>query len=353
MADTKSVKISELRDSPFNARKKLGDLTDLTGSIRRKSVLQNLVARKIPGVEGFELITGHRRKAAAKAAGLKEVPVKVVEATDAEAQEIQLIENLQREDLNPMEEAEAFDRLQKEFGYSVEKLAEATSVNPSSIYARLKLLDLVPAGRKALAEEHMLPSVALRVARFKGERLQHAALSIVTVKNRWGDLMPDREAAARLKALEKSEESVQRREATKAAGERAVREMIRRVRTYAMSRIVEAVERRQDLQPHDLRLVIAALTEGGAPEAVLERRGVKSSKHLTAQAQKMGGAELRGLLVETALTTWVDEEADDAHHRLKATCKAFGLEYRDLERTVRELQAKEDQKAEAEKLFEK
>lgn len=353
MADTKQIKISELRDSPFNARRKLGDLAELTASIKKHGVLQNLIGRKVQGKDGIELITGHRRKAGAKAAGVRELPVRVVEATDSEAREIQLIENLQRENLDAMEEAEAYGELQNLLGYTVEKIAEATGTKESTIYARLKLLDLLPPGRKALSEGHLNASLALRVARFKGERMQNAALAIVSVRNRWGDLMPDREASAKLKQLEASESAATARTASKASGERMLRNTIRRIRSYAMTRIVEAVERKQELQPHDLRIVVAALTADGAPEGLLERRGVENVKQLTARAQKMSGAELRALLVETALTSWVDEEADDANHRLKATVKAFGLDYRDLEQTVRELQLKEEQKAQAEGLFKK
>lgn len=353
MATTKTIKLSELKDSPFNPRRSLGDLGEMTASIKKRGVLQNLVVRKSPDGDGYETISGHRRKAAAKKAGLKEVPALVVDASDTEVQELQIIENLEREDLNPMEEAEAYGRLQNEFGYPVEKIAEAVERTPAVIYARLKLLELLPAGRKALTDGDLTPSTALLVARFKGERMQAAALSLVAVRNRWGDPMQAREAAAKLKQLQASEDAAVRRENTRAASERTLKMMHRRIRGYALGRIVEVIERRQDLQPNDLRMVIAAITDGGVPEALLERRGYETPKQLISAAQKMSGAELRGLLVEAALTSWVDEDADDAHHRLKATCKAFSLDFRDIERTVRELQLKEEQKAEADSLFKK
>jgi ParB/RepB/Spo0J family partition protein len=349
--ETRDVKLSELREDPNNPRKSFGDLAELIANVKEHGVLEPLLVR--PGDDGLVIVAGARRYRAAKAAKLGEVPVRIQDLTAEEALEIQLIENVQREDLHPMEEAEAYGRLRDEFGYPVEKVAERVSKTASTVYARMKLLDLIPEARKAFVEGHMVADVAVLVARRKGDRLQKAALGLVTVKNRWGDRPTVREAAAELKRLDASEEAATRRAGSAAAGERAVRTMIRRVRSYAMGRIVEAVERRQDLQPNDLRLVVAAMTSGGAPEAVLERRGLETGKQLTARAQKMSSAELRGLLVETALTAWVDEEADDANHRLKATCKAYGLDYRDIERTVRELQAKEAQKAEAEALFRK
>lgn len=349
--DTRDVKLSELLEDPNNPRKSFGDLSELTGNVKEHGVLEPLLVRDTP--KGLMIVAGARRYRAAKAARLVEVPVRVQALTDAEALEIQLIENVQREDLHPMEEAEGYGRLRDDFGYPPAKIAEQVGRTEAIIYGRMKLLELIPEARKAFLEGHLIADVAVMVARRKGDRLQKAALALVTVKNRWGDRMPAREAAAALKRLDASEESATRRAGSTAAGEKAVRTMIRRIRTYAMSRIVEAVERRQDLQPNDLRLVLAAITADGAPEALLERRGLQNGKQLAARAQKMGGAELRGLLVETALTQWVDEEADDANHRLKATCKAFSLDYRDLERTVRDLQAKEAQVSEAEALFRK
>lgn len=351
MAAARIVKLTELLEDPNNPRKVFGDLGELVSSIKTHGVIEPILVRETP--KGLMIVAGGRRFRAAREARRKEVPVLVKDLTPAEALELQLVENVQREDLHPMEEAEAYGRLVSEFGYPVDKVAERVGKTPSVVYARLKLLDLVPAARKVFVSGDLLASTALLVARLKGERLQLAALSLVSQRNRWGDLMQAREAEAVIRRLKAQEEAVTRREATRVSGERAVKATIRRIRSYAMGRIVENVEHRQELAPQDLRLVLAALTADGAPQGLLERREVKDAKQLTARAQKMSGAELRGLLVETALTSWVDEEAEDAHHRLKAAVKAFGLEFAELEKTVRQLQAKEAQAAEAEALFKK
>jgi ParB family chromosome partitioning protein len=91
-------------------------LQELADSIKDKGVLEPLIVRKVE--QGYELIVGERRWRAAQKAGLKEVPVLVKEAEGREVLELSLIENLQREDLNPVEEAEAFRRLMEEFGIS-------------------------------------------------------------------------------------------------------------------------------------------------------------------------------------------------------------------------------------------
>ncbi len=348
-APTKLVPLSELHESPSNPRKAFGDLTELTDSIKSVGILQPLVARHVG--KQLELVVGHRRLRAAKKAGLKEVPVQVRDLTDAEALEVQLVENVQREDIHPMEEAEAYDQLQKEYSYSVDQVADRVGKTRATVYARMKLLDLEPPARKAFLAGKLNPSVALDVARFRGARHQELALSRVSAPNRFGDSMPAREAAAALKRLRGELEQAEKKATAKTSGEKLVQVLLRRTRAYAMGRVVEAVERRQELQPNDLRLVLSALTDGGVPAPLLDRRGIGSDKQLAARVQKMPAAELRGLLVELALTRWVDEQADDAHDRLKAMCKAFNLDFRDMERTTRELIEKEDERRKAEALF--
>lgn len=122
-------------------------IDELAASMREKGVIQPLLVRR--SSEGYELIAGERRLRAAIKAGLKEVPVVVKDASDAEALELALIENLQREDLNPMEEASAYQHLQQEFGLNQEEISAQVAKSRPAVANSLRLL-LLP---KAVQEE--------------------------------------------------------------------------------------------------------------------------------------------------------------------------------------------------------
>lgn len=115
-------------------------LKELTESIRESGVLQPLVVRE--GSDGFELIAGERRLRASKRAGLDEVPVVVRDVTDAEAYALALVENIQREDLNAIEEARAYNRLQDELGFTQAELANHLGKSRSTIANATRLLNL-------------------------------------------------------------------------------------------------------------------------------------------------------------------------------------------------------------------
>lgn len=118
-----------------------GELANLSESVKRNGILQPvLVRRKADGL--FELIAGERRYRAAKLAGLKQIPAVVRNSNDEQSMEFALIENLQREDLNPMEEARAYQRLLSEFGLTQELLAQRFGKDRSSIANSLRLLNL-------------------------------------------------------------------------------------------------------------------------------------------------------------------------------------------------------------------
>ena len=119
------------------AREALGELVD---SIRQRGIIQPLIVRLVQGQ--FELIAGERRWRAAKEIGLEEAPVIVRQATDLEVLELSLIENLQRADLNPIEEAQAYARLASEFGMRQEEIAEKVGKSRASVANAMRLLDL-------------------------------------------------------------------------------------------------------------------------------------------------------------------------------------------------------------------
>ena len=118
-------------------------LLELAQSIKEEGVLQPLLVRPREGKAGrFELVAGERRWRAAQRAGLKEVPIIVRKLDDSKALEISLVENLQREDLNPIEEAEGFRRMTEDFGYSQEQVAERVGKARATVANSLRLLSL-------------------------------------------------------------------------------------------------------------------------------------------------------------------------------------------------------------------
>ena len=129
--------------NPFQPRRIFNEaeLDELASSVKAKGVLQPILVRKL-GDGGYELIAGERRWRAAKLAGLKKIPAIIRPATDAEAMEMALIENLQRKDLNAMEAARAYQRLMKEFGLTQEAVSRALGKERSSIANTVRLLAL-------------------------------------------------------------------------------------------------------------------------------------------------------------------------------------------------------------------
>jgi ParB/RepB/Spo0J family partition protein len=171
--------IDKLHPSPTNPRDAIGDVSELATSIARMGVLQPVLIR--PGLADgeYEVISGHRRLMAAAVAGLEQVPCRLCEVNDEQVAEIQIVENLQRKDLSPMEEARGYERLQSEFGHSAEQIAGRVGKSRAYVYAKLKLLALHQAGREALAAGQISESVALLVARLPA-KLQPKAVKALT-----------------------------------------------------------------------------------------------------------------------------------------------------------------------------
>jgi ParB family transcriptional regulator, chromosome partitioning protein len=139
------VPIELIRPGAFQPRRRFAEdeLDALAQSIREKGILQALLVRPIDGEEAaFELVAGERRWRAAQRVGMHEVPVIVRPLADSEALEIALVENLQREDLSALEEAEAYSRLMEEFGRTQGALAEAVGKSRSHVANTLRLLSL-------------------------------------------------------------------------------------------------------------------------------------------------------------------------------------------------------------------
>lgn len=136
------IALAQIVPSPLQPRKEFSReaLDELVASIREHGIIQPLVVRRVGGKH--ELIAGERRWRAAEQLGLREVPVIAREATDLEVLELSLIENLQRADLNPIEEAHAYARLANEFGMRQEEIAQKVGRSRAAIANSMRLLDL-------------------------------------------------------------------------------------------------------------------------------------------------------------------------------------------------------------------
>ncbi len=148
-----SCGIEEIVPSGYQPRKGFneGRLAELANSIKEKGIIEPLIVRKRD--RGYELIVGERRWRAAQRAGIKEVPVIVRDVSTAEAMELALIENLQREDLNPLEEADAYKRLMEEFHYTQEELAKRIGKDRATVANAVRLLKLPQEIKAYLADE--------------------------------------------------------------------------------------------------------------------------------------------------------------------------------------------------------
>jgi ParB family chromosome partitioning protein len=139
------VPIEFLRPNPLNPRQSFpeAELEELASSIRERDIIQPIVVRGVAGtVDAFEIIAGERRWRAAQRAGLHDVPVVIVEADDRQALEFAIIENIQRADLNPMDEARGYENLIAQFGYSQSDLAKVMGKSRSHVANTLRLARL-------------------------------------------------------------------------------------------------------------------------------------------------------------------------------------------------------------------
>jgi ParB family transcriptional regulator, chromosome partitioning protein len=161
--------IDTIHESATNPRRTFEEvkLQELAESIKQHGLIQPITVRR--DSEGFEVIAGARRFRAAQLAELFSVPARIVEIDDAQALEFQLVENSQRVDVHPYEEAQGFQRLLELPGYDVTTLVEKCGKSPSHIYARLSLLQLIPQIAEAFTQERITASHANLLARLPQE----------------------------------------------------------------------------------------------------------------------------------------------------------------------------------------
>ena len=165
------IPLDKIRPNPDQPRKMLGDLSELIYSIKQKGVLEPLLVRYVPRDDEYHIISGERRYHSSRAAGLREVPCIEKIADDAETLELALIENMQRKDLTPFEEAEGLYRLAEQFDYTHDDIAKKIGRSRSSVTETLSLRTIPEPIRKRCADRGILSkSLLLQVARQPNEK---------------------------------------------------------------------------------------------------------------------------------------------------------------------------------------
>lgn len=199
-AEYRRILLSEMRASPDN-RKRFSELglTELAASIKAMGVVQPILIRPVtPTVdqpEIYEIVAGERRYRASVIAGLLDIPTMIRVLSDNDAAKIRILENLQREDPHPIEEAEGFQMLMLRHGYNADQLAEEIKKSRAHVYARLKLCDLTPEVRDMVFDGIIPTSTALLIARIPVPALQIKALhAIVRPDNISGEQLSVRRA---------------------------------------------------------------------------------------------------------------------------------------------------------------
>jgi len=171
------IPVEKIKPNPDQPRKFLGDLRELTESIQEKGVLEPILVRFIPRDDCYYIISGERRYHASRAAGLREIPCIEKIADDAETLELGLIENLQRKDLTPFEEADGLQRLAEQFEYTHEDIAKKIAKARSSVTETMSLRVIPEALRKLCIENGIVSkSLLLQVARQPNERKMQEAI---------------------------------------------------------------------------------------------------------------------------------------------------------------------------------
>ena len=169
-----NLAVDSVFESPTNPRKTYTGIEELAESIRTYGVLQPILVRPVD--DRYECVFGHRRLRAVRAANLDTIPATVRELSDREVLEAQLVENLHRQDIHPLEEGAAYLDLHEKLGLGVDEIAAKVGKSKATVYARMKLCSLSEAGRKAVLEGTLDASLGLLVARIPDQKLQTKAL---------------------------------------------------------------------------------------------------------------------------------------------------------------------------------
>jgi ParB family chromosome partitioning protein len=179
------IPIEQIRPNPNQSRRSFdpGSIARLADSIRSAGVLQPVIVRPSPDGEGYELVAGERRWRAARQAGLERIPALIKDASDSSAFEAALIENIQREDLNPIDRAKAYRNYLDVFGGTIESLATKVGESRANISNYLRLLDLDPEVQKLVFEGQLSMGHARAIASIGDPRRRLAVAKMVIRRN--------------------------------------------------------------------------------------------------------------------------------------------------------------------------
>lgn len=177
------VNIESIRPNPYQPRKQFNKaaMEELCDSIKQYGVIQPINVRKISN-NIFELVAGERRLRAATMAGLKEIPTIIINVDDNDSAVMALIENLQREDLSYMEEADGYNNLISDHGFTQEELAQKIGKSQSTIANKIRLLKLPPLVKKILADNSLTERHARALLKLHDEQLQLKVLKNICEK---------------------------------------------------------------------------------------------------------------------------------------------------------------------------
>ena len=197
----KEIELSQIKPNRFQPRQSFDDqkISELSQSISKHGILSPILVRET-GAGGYELIAGERRLRAAKEAGLQTAPCMIDSAEDQLSLELALIENLQREDLNPIEEARGYDRLKKEFSLTQDKIAEVTGKARSSIANSMRLLNLPSSIIELLYSGDLEKGHAKILASMEPNEAEELAQKIVTL----GMTVKDAASSTKTKSIKSS-----------------------------------------------------------------------------------------------------------------------------------------------------
>ena len=178
-----TVSISQIVPSPLQPRKHFaqGQLDELTESIREHGIIQPLIVREVNG--NYELIAGERRWRASKELGLQSVPIRILEATDHDVLEMALIENIQRKDLDPIEEAQGYVRLAKEFDMKQDTIAKRVGKSRATIANAMRLMELDVSIQDHVANGHISVGHAKAILSLKDHDIQRLAADQIIKKS--------------------------------------------------------------------------------------------------------------------------------------------------------------------------
>ena len=227
----REIPLGEIRPNPLQPRKEFGEeeLTDLASSLRVNGLLQPITVRPAPRGTGFELIAGERRFRAAQRLGWKAIPAIVKEVDDRMLLSLALVENLQRADLNPIEEAEGYEQLIRDFALTQHEVAEIVGKDRSTVANMLRLLAL-PASVRRLVWDGQLTIGHARALLALGDETQIAALAREVV----AQALSVREVERRVRELVRGKAKTSRSAATNGTDRRSaeVRHLEDRLRKH-------------------------------------------------------------------------------------------------------------------------